>query len=142
VGWEGGGDGWWAYEDAVVVTSDDGETRDGEGLGRIALSNDEGALAAVLTASLVGVVELGDARQAHLVGMGVGVGVRVRRAWWGDGGRGSVSVGMPRHRDKSGEHAATGEARRELASAAVARAGWRAVESGGWVVPSWCHQSS
>jgi len=66
-------------EDAVVVAADDRQAGDGEGLGRVALGNDERALVAVLAARLVGVVELGDAREPLVrVRVGVRVGVRVR----------------------------------------------------------------
>ena len=77
-------------EDAVVVAADDRQAGDGEGLGRVALGNDERALVAVLAARLVGVVELGDAREP-LVRVRVGVRVRVRV---GVGVRVGVRVGI------------------------------------------------
>ena len=55
-------------EDAIVVATDNGEAGDGEGLGRVTLGDDERALVAILAARLVGVVELGDAREPLLLG--------------------------------------------------------------------------
>ena len=69
-------------EDAVVVAADDREARDREGLGRVALGDDERALVAVLAARLVGVVELRDARDARLAGQ------RQRRRSWRERARG------------------------------------------------------
>ena len=59
-----------------VVAADHRQAGDGEGLGRVALGNDERTLVAVLAARLVGVVELGDAREP-LVRVRVRVRVRV-----------------------------------------------------------------
>jgi hypothetical protein len=55
-------------EDAVVVAADDGETGDGKRFRRVSLCEDERALVAVAPARLVGVVQLGDARQAAALG--------------------------------------------------------------------------
>ena len=52
-------------EDAIVVTADDGEARDGESLGGVALCDDQRALVPVLAARLVGVVKLRDARDTR-----------------------------------------------------------------------------
>jgi hypothetical protein len=56
-------------EHAIIVAADDGESRDGERLGRVTFGEDEGALVPVAGAGVVGVFELdetGDAERDRL----------------------------------------------------------------------------
>ena len=80
-------------EDAVVVAPDDREAGDGEGLGRVALGDDQRTLAAVLATSLIGVVELRDAREPLLLGT-VGLLELLTLRLWRDGWRGRGGCGV------------------------------------------------
>lgn len=55
-------------EHPIVVSTDHAQPADRQGLGRISLGQDEGALGRVLSSRVVGVVQLGDAFQLGVLG--------------------------------------------------------------------------